>query len=224
MKAYKSQIKEIGEVTFPEFKAERVYMVPFFQKEGLPKELKRWQKTVDQMLKGITTEQPIYLMIDQTFVPAGTTQRRPGLHVDGYWLAEDSTHGNGGNGHGSKKNTGSHGSHGGKKLAKGRHGQGGGHKPKKGEGSWETADFDYPEALILASNVTASRGFEGTFKGPIKDMGACEHISTEGLKEVVLEANKAYAGNVTFLHESLPVKEDCYRTLVRLNVPGISLD
>lgn len=222
MKAYKSQVKEIGLVTFPEFKGERVYMIPFFQKEGLPKELKRWQKTVDQMLKGITTENPIYLMIDQTFVPAGSTQRRPGLHIDGYWLAQDNTHGSG---HGSKSSlSGGHGSHGGsKKIAKGRHGQGGGsHKPK-GQGSWETAEFDYPEALILASNISASRGFEGTFKGPIKEMGDCGNLSTEGLKEVILEANKAYAGNVTFLHESLPVAEDCYRTLVRLNVPGIEL-
>jgi hypothetical protein len=209
MKTYKSEVKEIGLVSFPEFKGEKVYMVPFLQKEGLPLHLKRWQNTVDQMLKGISTELPIYLMIDEAFVPGGKEQRRPGLHIDGYWLPEQNTHGSG---------------HGSKSSLMGKHGSHGGHKSnKKEKGSWETADFDFPEGLILASNISASRGFIGDFKGPIKDMGDCGHISTNGLTEVNLEANKAYMGNVTFLHESLPVKTDCYRTLVRLNVPGIKL-
>lgn len=203
MNQFQSKIQEKGQVSFPEFKGEKVYMTEFFQKNGLPEHLKRWQKTVDQMLVGIKTDEPIYLMIDQAFIPKGEFHRRPGLHIDGYWNPEKGSHGN----------------HGGGKL----HGKHGNHKGSLNSSkSWEESAFEEHEALILASNISASRGFEGNYSGVIKEGGDCDHLSTQGLKEVNLEANKVYVGNVTFLHESLKVKEDCYRTLVRLNVPGYS--
>lgn len=37
---------------------------------------------------------------------------------------------------------------------------------------------------------------------------------------VPLIRDYVYAGNVSMLHESLPVAETCERTVVRLNVPG----
>lgn len=248
---YESKVQENGLVTFPEFTGERVYMLPFFQKEGLPENLKRWQPTIDQMLDGVMTDQPIYLMIDQAFVSAGKNHRRPGLHIDGYWNPSGGHDGHkvksslAGSHGGHKSNSGlylgSHGIKGGhaptdKKKKKGSHGgsshgskpskgyHGGGHGAIHGSGpqSWAEAIFKEHEALILASNITASRGFVGSFEGPIKDMGDCGHIETKNLKEVILEAGKAYTGNVTFLHESLPAQEDGYRTLVRLNVPGLN--
>jgi hypothetical protein len=199
---YTSFVEKRGQVSFPDFNNERVYMLEFFKKIGLPTHLKHWQKTVDLMLNGIETDLPIYLMIDQAFVKAGQTHRRPGLHIDGYWNAGHTSHQ-------PAKPVPIHGPD----------------RPMHGSGSdnWETAIFNEAEALVLATNVTAARGFEGQFLGPIKHMGACEHISVDGLKEVKLDANFAYVGNVTFLHESLPVEQDCYRTLIRLNLPGFKI-
>jgi predicted 2-oxoglutarate/Fe(II)-dependent dioxygenase YbiX len=81
-------------------------------------------------------------------------------------------------------------------------------------------DFSTPEALILAADVEASRAFVGAWDGQPGDGGDCTHIDTSGMREVRLAAGRAYAGNVTMLHESLPVPQGVKRTLVRLNVPG----
>ena len=198
-----SYVEQRGKVNFPEFTAERVYMKEFYKEKGLPSELSRWQNTVDSMLEGVETDEPIYLMIDQGVVKGGTSHRRGGLHVDGYWNPGVKAHG-------------------------GRHGyQPPQHHGTKHFGSWKTGgwvncDFKDKEALILASSLTAARGYQGIWEGSCGEGGDCSHINTSNLKEVVMHAGNIYAGNVTMLHESLPVAEDCIRTLVRLNVPGWS--
>lgn len=187
-----SIVQQRGAVSFPAFTAERVYMREIRKAVPLPFDLARWQPTVDAMLDGIHTDGPIYLMIDQGIVKAGATQRRPGLHVDGYWIA-----------------------------AAGRHGGGGGHAGRwDDKGGWGTCNFSTPEALILASDITASRALVGEFSGTPGEGGDCSHIDAGELDEVILAAGRVYAGNVTMLHESLPVQVDCLRTLVRLSVPG----
>lgn len=221
---YQSLIEQRGSVIFPEFCGERVYMEPFFQKTGLPGHLSRWQRTVDAMLDGIETENPIYLMIDQSPVGAGSTQRRPGLHIDGYWNAGMGSH----SGHRAV-------------MAHSPYPPGHGPAPRParpteplapshrstprhscGTVRWEDALFDAPEAVILASNISAARGLVGSFEGEIRQGGDCSHIDVSHMREIAMEGGNVYAGNVTSLHESLPVIEDCLRTLVRLNVPGWS--
>ena len=84
---------QMGEqVTFPDNTGERIYMLPFHQKDGLPTYLSRWQKTVDAMLDGVKTDDSIYLMIDQGIVKRGSAHRRPGLHVDGNWNESSGRH------------------------------------------------------------------------------------------------------------------------------------
>ena len=187
-----SYVEQRGKVNFPEFTGERVYMKEFYKEKGLPSELSRWQNTVDSMLEGVETDGPIYLMIDQGVVKGGTSQRRGGLHVDGYWNPRISAHG------GTK------------------------HFGSWKTGGWVNCDFKDKEALILASSLTAARGYQGIWEGSCGEGGDCSHINTSNLKEVVMHAGNVYAGNVAMLHESLPVAEDCIRTLVRLNVPGWS--
>jgi hypothetical protein len=188
-----SRVTQIGKVEFPAFLAERVYMREFRLETGLPSDLKRWQTTVDQMLAGIDTDEPIYLMIDQGVIKANTSHRRPGAHIDGYWIA-----------------------------AKQRHGGGGGHASRWDNPSpqWNTCDFSKPEALILASDFCASRALVGEFEGAPGEGGDCSMLDLSELSEVRLQAGIAYAGNVTMVHESLPVAKDTVRTLVRLSVPG----
>lgn len=195
MQRFQSIVQQRGQVPFASYSGERVYMREFTKRQGLPIDLTRWQSTVDAMLDGVDADGPIYLMIDQGMVRAGSSQRRPGVHIDGYWIPSIQAHG-------------------------GRHMTG--VWDNGSGGRWKTCNFSHPEAIILASSVTAARAFAGEFDGAPSEGGDCAHINTTGLRETVLKSGFAYAGNVTMLHESLPVTADCLRTVVRLNVPGWS--
>ncbi len=191
-----SIVQERGKVTFPKWTGERVYMRRFLKAEGLPSDLKRWQPTVDAMLDDVNADGPIYLMIDQGRIQAGATHRRPGVHIDGNWMPDLMCHGNPHPGHHPRPS------------------------PSPSPHVWwgELAE----EALLLASDVSASAAYAGEFRGVPRDGGDCGHIDLHGLRRVRMEAGRTYAGNVSALHESLPVARDCIRTLVRLNVPGWS--
>lgn len=91
-----SSVQQRGRVAFPVFQGERIYMREFTKAAGLPADIARWQSTVDAMLDGVDTDGPIFIMVDQGGVRANTTQRRPGLHVDGYWNPAIYAHGHGG--------------------------------------------------------------------------------------------------------------------------------
>ena len=210
-----SIVEKRGPVSFPEHTGERAYMIPFRQSSGLPRRLARWQPTVDAMLAGIEAPGDIFLMIDQKAVQAGQPQRRPGLHVDGYWRPAYACHGGEREGHSARR---------------------GGHVPYDpafdrhqphtrhvaGPSDWSRPDFSTPEAILLASDVSAARAFAGQYTGTPGHGGDFSHLDPTGLDEIRLQAHTVYAGNVSFLHESLPVEHDCLRTLVRLNVPGWS--
>lgn len=200
----KSIVQQRGRVPFPIHVCERVYMREFRKQDGLPSDLARWQPTVNAMLAGVDTDGPIYLMVDQGLVKAGSSHRRPGIHIDGYWVPALHAHGGGhrGGGHSGDSGEGQH--------------RGGGHMTA----SWGGSDYGQHEALILASDITGCRALVGDYQGVPGEGGDCTHVDTSGLKEVLLQPGFAYAGNVTMLHESLPAAADCLRTLVRLNVPG----
>lgn len=176
-----STVSQRGRVPFPEFTTERIYMRAFTKTEGLPPDLSRWQPTIEAMLDGVDVDEPIYLMVDQTRVHSGVTQRRPGLHVDGYWDPVAMRH-------------------------KGGH----------------IVFGDRGETLMLASSVFGGRAYVGEFDASPGAGGDCEHIPREGLTAVDMEPGYCWSGHsLSMLHESVPVKQDCYRTLVRLNVPGL---
>jgi hypothetical protein len=188
-----SIVQARSRVTFPAHTGERIYMLPFKQAEGLPFDLRCWQPTVDAMLDGIVTDLPIYLMVDQSRVRAGVTQRRPGVHIDGYWVPSS------GDWKGDWNSTNRIGCH-----------------------AVHITDGDLrPEALLLASNISACAGYAGEWQGYAGKGGDCSHIDISRLKAVRYDANRCYAGNVTALHESLPVAVECDRTVVRLSCPGV---
>ncbi len=176
-------------VTFPEFTGERDYMRGFTKCAGLPTDLKRWQRTVDAMLDGVDAPGEIFIMIDQGVVQAGNTHRRGGPHIDGYWHADVKAHGGGGRHMGNWK------------IGP----------------SWITVDLDRPEAIILASDVCASRGWTGEYTG-VGEGGAVAYGDIDHLPSFVLAANQVHIGNVGFVHESTPVREATRRSLVRLSV------
>ena len=201
--AYQSIIEQRGSVGFPAFNPEKIYMRAFRKAEGLPCDIRHWQSTVDQMLDGIEVDGQIYLMVDSAHVAAGESHRRAGIHIDGYWNPALQAHGNPGHG-------GSPG-HGGTPWPS-RHSSGG--------YSWQQPDFTTPEAILLASNVQTACGYVGEYAGAIGDGGDCSAVDIAALSAVPMESGRIYAGNVSFLHESLPVAHDCARSLVRLNIPG----
>jgi hypothetical protein len=204
-----SIVEQRGAVRFPEFTGERVYMREFTQCNGLPDDLSRWQSTIDQMLDGITTNGPIYLMIDQKEVKAGTFHRRPGVHIDGYWIPAKSAHGSPVPHHSNPPPEPRRGHI---TRLDGQHGHNTHlHKVERAQ-----------EALILASSVAACKAWEGEWFGEIGEGGDCSHIDLSSLTEISLKSHMTYAGNVAMLHASMPIPFDCQRTLVRLNVPGWS--
>lgn len=195
----KSTITKLGPVDFPQWAGERIYMLPFQQSKGLPENLCRWQSTVDMMLDGIQISSPIYLMVDQGQVKAGQAHRRPGLHVDGNWIAQQMDH-----------------SHPPTHMHRGDW--------KGGGGRWNDATEGYsPETIFLASDVSACLGYAGDFLASIGRKGECSEVALSSLSAIPFAAGYCYAGNATMLHESIAVPFDCQRTVVRLTVPGLSL-
>ncbi|MCZ8255002.1 MAG: hypothetical protein O9327_04980 [Polaromonas sp.] len=177
-------------VVFPEFTGERVYMAQFTLEGGLPPELARWQATVDAMLDGIDVRGPIFFMVDQGEVRASATHRRPGLHVDGRWNPAT-------NGHEHSFEP----------------------PPERRRQRGPRAQGASEELLVLASDTLGCAAYVGEYTG-LPDLGGdCSHIETRGLQRVELSPGRAWAGPaLSMLHESIPVLQDCRRTVVRLNV------
>lgn len=226
---YRSVLQERGDVLFPANLGERVYMREI-RKGALPDDLARWQPTVDAMLDGIDVDGPLYLMIDQGLVEQGKTQRRPGLHIDGYWNPTLRAHSGefGGHGYEPPPVYKPHGGHSympppnsplstgipAKEPAIDRdtpHGD--------NVGDW-AGSYSAPEAILLASDVSACQALVGDWDGWIMNGGAVHVITRSTIQRKQLEAFRCYAGNVTMLHESMPMLHRGARTLVRINVPG----
>lgn len=231
-------MKEGGKVRFPPFNAERHYMVPFLQSEGLPLYLSHWQETVDDMLTGIHTDKPVYFMADQAHIDGGSTHRRPGVHVDGYWVPHLGLHRGGGGhrgfggGHRSAPLPGHRGSGGhisalaGQGMSGHQYGTWGVPVPGKWDSpgnNWSLIDFSEPQAMLLASDVQGAKAWTGLFNEQlIGEGGEASRVPVELLAPLDLKAGHVYLGNVSSLHASVPLGE-CNRSMVRLNVPGISI-
>ncbi len=221
-----STVEKRGRVVFPSFTGERIYMEPIYNGE-FPFHLYRWAGVVAAMLAGIPIPRVVYLMVDQQVVKAGTCHRRPGVHVDGYWLAQPRMHGASPGRHGAVPLP--------EKPSHGAFPPGHGSEPTPAESpahhaspsrhgsdscSWATATFKQPEGLLLASDIAACRAFTGVCDGIIGEGGNCSLVDLSKMDVVPFDAGYCYAGTVGTLHESLPVAVECTRTVVRLNIPG----
>lgn len=240
-------MNKLNAVRFPNVQGERHYMVPFFKKQGLPSDLAHWQPTVSAMLDGVDTDAPIFLMIDQGFVKGGATLRRPGVHIDGHWVPSLVAH-RGGDHRGTIQMVGHLGGGGHLGSPSGTPGHQGGtpghrgsdvpvrlptrpaRKPKNSPGKkasaleeWTLDAVDYDETLILASNVAGCEVYLGHGPMDFGVRGDCSHVDVSGFDRHMLVDGFAHAIGVGDLHASVPIVRDVYRTLVRLNVPGVRL-
>lgn len=203
-----SQIKPGSPVTFPEWRGEKHYMIPFKMSAALPEKISRYQNVVQQMMSGVDVDpnQECYLMVDEKEVLPNNFHRRPGLHVDGYWWPEIQCHG----GHSPTP----------------RHSPRPTHAPIPGKHRGQGRHFgssQAPEGLLLASNYAACRALVGQYERDFEADwrgGDCSDLRTDGLREIQLQANRAYLLDVMTLHESLPIYEPVKRTVIRINVPN----
>lgn len=212
---YQSIIQKVGDsVEFPLFTGERIYMREFATGQELPPDLSRWQQTVDMMTANVPSGLTAYLMVDQGVVKAGTTHRRGGMHVDGYWIPAMQAHSTWSGGHTTPSEPSRSSGHSHTPLRRNRDSH---YTPRH----CHAGIHDYgKEAIILASDLSACRALSGEWFGRIGEGGDCSHINFVGMDEMRLEANQVYAGNALMLHESMPISADSSRTLVRLNVKG----
>lgn len=80
----KSEITELGRVTFPEPSGIRVMMMPFLLEDLATIPWRGWRAVIAGMFGGADRGRGIaYLTIDEATVRRGETHRRPGKHVDG---------------------------------------------------------------------------------------------------------------------------------------------
>lgn len=75
------------------------------------------------------------------------------------------------------------------------------------------------QSLILAADIEGCAVYEGDYDWRPGEGGDFSHIELNNLNKRILDSHTAWAGNaMTTLHESLPLKQNSLRTLVRLNV------
>ena len=186
----KSILTEGGNVVFPEYLGERAYMIHINKHQSLPEQYARWQGVVDSMLIGVETEDTIFMTIDQGHIEKGCSQRREGAHIDGNWLPDINAHGTGGH------------------ITMGWDSGGGWVKENLTAGG-----------IIMASDCDGAKAYIGNFDGVCGKGGDCSHMDLSSARTVVMKPNKIYLGNVTMVHETVPVVENINRTFVRLTLP-----
>ena len=85
--AFESEFQDVGSICFPVFSGLRIMMMPVRLEtpaSSLPDSMSMWRRALVGLVSlGVAREGVGYLTIDESFVDAGTTHRRPGLHVDG---------------------------------------------------------------------------------------------------------------------------------------------
>lgn len=185
--------KELNTIEIPYFDG-KISMLPFDLNDlsNIPEEFKT---TVEKMLQGIKDRTgQAYLTVHGKFVKKDETLRRPAPHIDGNYL------------------NGKWGS------------EGGGNGWKVGENGQELTtlghklSYDNVEGgMLITSNYSACRGWNGKFKGKAGIGGDCRHIKLKD--SFILEPNKVYYGNSQFIHESLPLDKDVHRVLFRITLP-----
>lgn len=163
------------------------------QKCDLPIGLREWEKVVDHVTKHLPIKSgTAYVTIDEREIPGGATHRRPGAHVDGNYFGPQN--GWGGGGWHRNDHTG-----GVMLLAS-----------SAGAVAWEGEVSDDPTPW----------NNEGSADGP-SDGGDCEHMRRElaSLDKTELKSNVLYWMNSGGIHESIPVKSNTKRSLLRITLP-----
>ncbi len=85
---FSSEGAPVGKITLPAFSGTRIMMLPFLLEEpdSVPPMLEHYRPVIAGMVDMSPQRQGVaYLTIDEKHVPAGHSQRRAGLHIDGVY-------------------------------------------------------------------------------------------------------------------------------------------
>lgn len=186
--------KELNTIEIPFFEGE-VSMLPFDLSDLTTLPI-QFRKTAKEMVSNLPEKIGIaFLTVHGKFVKKSKTLRRGEPHIDGNYLKDVASWGSGG-GNGWKVGEN------GMKLTSKEHAI-----------SYENAKG----GMLIASNYSACKGWNGLFEGKAGIGGDCSHIN---LKDgFMLKANKVYYGNSQFIHESLPLDKDVHRIMYRITLP-----
>jgi len=149
-----------------------------------------------KMLDGVKHNGGIaYFTLHGKKLKKGETLRRGGPHIDGNYEPHHMSFGSGG-GNGWKVGES------GPEINTGLHAR----------------QYNKPTGgIIMASNYESCLGWLGDYEGHPNKGGDCSHINLD--EPFTLDRNKVYYGNNHFIHESLAVKDDVHRVLVRITMP-----
>lgn len=83
------------------------------------------------------------------------------------------------------------------------------------DGAWNAQSN---QKMLLASDVVGCVAYIGDYKPDFGIGGDASQIDVSNMERVVLQPNTTYiASPFTTIHESIPVEQDCRRTLVRIH-------
>lgn len=83
---FTSKYEKYGKVDFPKFSGLRIMMMPFHlhDMKSIPSSISQYKNLISQLCKYSTEKSGVaYLTIDEQVMDGKSSQRRPGLHVDG---------------------------------------------------------------------------------------------------------------------------------------------
>ena len=190
-----SKVKEVNTIKIPEVD-NNLSMLQFNMNtlNEVPGELKQ---CVEDMIKHLPDRNSnAFLTVDRKVVKSGETHRRGGAHIDGNYMIDVCAWGGKGGGNGWKVGEG------GAQLNTEQH-----------KLSYENEDG----GIIITSNYPTCKGWSGVYNGSPRVGGDCTHLELD--KGFILEENVVYHGNSRFIHESLPLKENVDRTMIRVTLP-----
>ena len=190
-----STVSEVGSVTFPVWTGKRIYMRKFNAGE-VPSDLEEFGKTIEDMTAGLSYKHG-YLTIDEGIINAGSTQRRPGLHIDGNWVEGV----NGISCHSPPDPN-----------------RPPGHIMCHGTPGHIMDENE--QHLVLASSAVGCDVFIGEYemRGEFNG-GDCSYLDESELDSIRTKTGVAYVGgSCSMLHAAAPVSQTSQRTFVRLNL------
>ena len=84
-----STYRALPDITLPEYQGRQMYMHTFTaQDPKMPEGFEDYLETVTALCQAVGIGGQAHMTVDEKVVQPGMSQRRPGAHVDGYWLSE----------------------------------------------------------------------------------------------------------------------------------------
>jgi hypothetical protein len=201
-----------GQVNFPDPEDRNVNMMPFIlgSRESLPQGLQCYHDLIEKC-PYVREEvgRVAYLTVHESYVEAGHTQRRPGLHIESPGVFRDATSGTGDDPSGEAAFT-------------------PGDEHRWGMGVFFGADH-YEGGIYFASSVSGTSVLydalvDSTVPGIVDRHGGCEHLRNllAGHRGPPLGAGELAWMTDCTPHEALPQQESGFRQFFRVAMPSVT--